>query len=108
MSLPIYCFLVSPQYIYTHIYIYIYISIQLAGGPPFTSIFLGLLWNLHGEIDVLHAIYMGRLSSTHLHGEIARLHGVYMGRLGLEAMSLPLDWLLKAQKVPPLTNSIFL
>ena len=46
--------------------------------------------------------------STHLHGEIARLHGVYMGRLGLEAMSLPLDWLLKAQKVPPLTNSIFL
>ena len=99
MSLPIYCFLVSPQYIY--------IYIQLARGPPFTSIFLRLLWNLPGEIDVLHAIYMGRLSSTHLHAEIARLHGVYMGRLGLEAMSLPLDWLLKAQKVPPLTNWIF-
>ena len=62
---------------------------------------LGTLWNLHGEIGVLHAFYMGTLSSTHLHGEIARLHGVYMGRLGLEAMSLPLDWLLKAQKVPP-------
>ena len=22
----------------------------LAGGPPFTSIFLGLLWNLHGDV----------------------------------------------------------
>ena len=74
----------------------------------FVRLILGLLWNLNGEIGVLHAIYMGRLRSTHLHGEIARLHGVYMGRSGLEAMSLPLDWLLKAQKVPPLTNSIFL
>ena len=68
--------------------------------------------HLHGETSGSHSIYMGRWlilgTLWNLHGEIGVLHAIYMGRLSLEAMSLPLDWLLKAQKVPPLTNSIFL
>ena len=64
--------------------------------------------HLHGEISGSHSIYMGRWlilgTLWNLHGEIGVLHAIYMGRLSFEAMSLPLDSFLKAQKVPSLKN----
>ena len=50
------------------------------------------------------AVYMGRLGSEAISilGLLWNLHGdvhINEQRLSLEAMSLPLDWLLKAQKV---------
>ena len=63
MRLPIYCFLAV-------------CSERKLG----RWLILGLLWNLIGEIDVFHTIYMGdSIEDQDLHGEISVLHAIYMG-----------------------------